>query len=282
MARPLLLAWLPFALATACTFDLPDVAGSAGSLAGSTTTGAAGGSDTTSSGGGGSATSGGTSATGGGAGSTITATGGGGAGGGATGGGGAGGTGGVAPEVIGCSDGEREAYDLMAFPAIAACAGGFSIPGLSMAAATPASCNRISGDDSINPSGQGCSAEDLCAAGWHVCKSSEDVDLHTAGAGCPSLVGQIVHYSTRQTMNVDTQVVCADPLTNSNNLVGCGSTLGQAPDNGDNCQPLDAIVKNTHCSTSVAWKCDSTNNEADVVTKTGPEEGGVLCCRDAL
>ena len=59
-------------------------------------------------------------------------------------------------------------------PNIAGCAGGFDVPGVTTAASMQPNCGRISGNSSINPQGTGCSVEDLCSEGWHVCTGAED------------------------------------------------------------------------------------------------------------
>src|SRR5262245_27652189 len=61
---------------------------------------------------------------------------------------------------VGCADGQREGFvDLSAYPHIAACAGGWSAPGV---IGVTAACDHHAGDDGPDPSGVGCSAADLC------------------------------------------------------------------------------------------------------------------------
>jgi hypothetical protein len=78
----------------------------------------------------------------------------------------------------GCADGMRDGYrDIVRYPRIAACAGGFQVMGLSQVSAP--TCARGAGNDGSNPSGVGCSATDLCAPTWHVCLSESDVATHS-------------------------------------------------------------------------------------------------------
>ena len=60
--------------------------------------------------------------------------------------------------VIGCADGTREGYtDLQLHPAIAACSGAWSIPGLVAANTLTPQCARQAGNDGALPAGVGCS-----------------------------------------------------------------------------------------------------------------------------
>jgi len=66
-----------------------------------------------------------------------------------------------------------------------------------------------------------------------------------------------------------------------NNLLGCGDGLGAAADS--TCAPLNRMVDWDSCDASAAWDCGTgahLDEEANVVTKPSPDEGGVLCCRD--
>jgi hypothetical protein len=249
-------------------------AGGAGGGSGGSATGgsATGGSST-----GGSSTGGG--ATGG------SSTGGGsvgGAGGEAGAGGGAGSGGGPVSDV-GCADGEREAYlDEAAEPNIAACAGGFSVPGTVTAASLSPACGRQGGDDGANPAGSGCSVEDLCAAGWHVCESSADVASHAETGACPDfdLLADFQFYLTRQAQTPNGNECAAFGATN--NVVGCGNMGDYLL--FDPCAPLDRRLRWFDCSASATWSCGADNSasqlEAELVVKSGAPQGGVLCCRD--
>ena len=75
----------------------------------------------------------------------------------------------------GCADGTREGFaDPVAFPSIAACDGGWTVPGLHRSSPT---CARQAGNNGTRT--QGCSASDLCAAGWSVCQSATEVRAST-------------------------------------------------------------------------------------------------------
>jgi hypothetical protein len=195
--------------------------------------------------------------------------------------GGAGGAGGAPPQATGCADGTREAFkDEVPFPYIAACSGGFSVPGLTSSASMSPACNRQGGNTGPNPAGAGCSVADLCAVGWHVCTSSQEVADH--GPGCPTDLAAGDFFATRQAQN---STVCAPPPVH-NNVVGCGdpNTFPDAPDPGDGCGPLDRMIKNDPCDGVLTpWAChNDAQNEAAVVTKEGAERGGVLCCKDTI
>jgi hypothetical protein len=244
----------------------------AGGVGGSSTTGAGGvGGSTTGAGGAGGFT---TTSAGGSGGSTTTST-----------------TNTVVNES-GCSDGEREyfmPYLGNAYKDIAGCAGGFFVSGITTPASMQPQCGRNSGDDSANPNGQGCSVEDLCSAGWHVCKSAGEVKNKSGyngyGGGCASLWNAPDQlWLTRQAQldNGD----CAGPPA-KNNLTGCGTGFGSNPD--WSCGPLNRSVNYQACIPTKAWFCGNGQqndpnsgllNEAEIVQKQGPEEGGVICCRD--
>ncbi len=172
----------------------------------------------------------------------------------------------------GCADGTREGFDDELN--IAACAGGFQIAGIT-GAETP-SCNRQAGNDGAKPNGADCSVDDLCAEGWHVCADAGDVARSTSTGECEMGAGN-TFWLTRQAQNENGE--CAG--SGSNNLLGCGNDVGQDPPAG--CEPLNTELRYTDCLTLDSWDCgtsDDANFEADVVVKTTPREGGVLCCRN--
>jgi len=195
----------------------------------------------------------------------------------------------------GCSDGTREGFvDEEIYPAIAGCSGGWSIPGL-LSDPKPA-CSYMSGNTSSNPTGSGCSAADLCAPGFHVCKGAGDVALRsvTGCVGAASAPG--LFFATRQGstgcgvctlgMLVDLDLCsgcscasgCAPNDTTANDLFGCG-TLG-APPAGD-CGVLDVSSWNACDALGAPWVCGGDGcNESNAVVKLGPQGGGVLCCAD--
>lgn len=186
-------------------------------------------------------------------------------------GGGMGGTGGV--DDVGCSDGTREGFlDIGTHPDIAACDGGWSIPGL--VPPTMPQCGRVSGNSSANPDGSGCAADDLCAPGWEIC-ASKDAVAQSSPTDCesadPSGDG---FYATRQSGTGANS--CAP--TGTDDLFGCGS-LGFGPNS--TCDPLDAAGANMCEQLPETWYCGDAPNavEAELVTKASAADGGVLCCR---
>lgn len=176
----------------------------------------------------------------------------------------------------GCADGEREGFvDLVAEPAIAGCGGGFAVPGLLVD--TAPSCDRAAGDDGDNPTGEGCNAADLCASGWHVCTSSDDVAASSADGDCtriaPEGAGELF-FATRQSGPGYQR--CGE---GSNDVFGCG-TVGMAAT--ASCWPLDRESWDLCSTIGDGWICgDDPEREAENASKPAAEGGGVLCCRDA-
>ena len=196
----------------------------------------------------------------------------------------------------GCADGRRDAFlDVDRYPRIAACAGGFSIAGLSRAFAP--TCDRGAGDDGPNPNGVGCSATDLCAPGWHVCVSAADVASHSPD-GCAGAADAAPRsfFATRQTgpgcghcatgadMSCDNSSCrpgCAQTERTTNDIFGCGN-LGATP-MASSCGVLDRFSNNLCSALGPPWRCDDDPRglrESDFVVKPGPGGGGVLCCED--
>ncbi|MCX4244615.1 hypothetical protein [Paraliomyxa miuraensis] len=172
--------------------------------------------------------------------------------------------------VNGCADGEREAFvDEVAYPDIAACAGGWMVPG--MYANVPA-CGRAGGDDGPLPAGAGCSVEDLCSEGWHVC--ADRFEVMAAGvANCNTETFGNAFFATGQSsMGGHTCSAGVD------DVFGCGD-IGWDMLNG--CAPLNRDSQNLCNALPAPWDCGpSSLLEADFVVKGGPESGGVLCCRN--
>ncbi|MCA9706420.1 MAG: hypothetical protein KDK70_11270 [Myxococcales bacterium] len=171
----------------------------------------------------------------------------------------------------GCADGEREALvDEVMYPDIAACGGGWSIPGV--LTGTPL-CNNQGGDDGPLPNGMGCTIDDLCAEGWHLCQSAMEV----ADAGitsCSELTWDGSFFATRQSsMAMDT---CS--AVGTNDVFGCGDIGLTAI---VNCNPLNRSTGNLCGELPAPWECDvEANSEAEFLLKEAPELGGALCCRD--
>jgi hypothetical protein len=212
-----------------------------------------------------------------------------------------------APDPSGCSDGTREGFESIAsYPAIAGCSGAWAMPGLT--ATTAPTCARRSGNTGMNREGNGCSAADLCAPGWHLCRGKDEVAAKANGscagavpAGAPnnSLFFAVVQNSTNNTT--------CDSSANHNDVFGCGN-LGIQLAAQKNCGVLTRALASTQqgtCGFNEAepnlgpWQClgDMMSHlaEGTVVTKVGcpnnacmydgrpvgnADKGGVLCCRD--
>jgi hypothetical protein len=211
--------------------------------------------------------------------STASGSGAGGGGGGVTGGsGGAAGAGG-APPLEGCADGERDGY--LTDPDIAACAGGFAVPGVGTSAKPVQECPEA-GNQTNNQTGMGCAAANLCGASFHVCTSAQEVGLKASSGQCPTDVIADSFWLTQQSLDGDGDS-CVAPT--QNNVVGCGDIGPEVPD-GSSCGPLTHYLRKEECGTPPApgispWQCgdDRGGTEANTISKPDPAKGGVLCCR---
>jgi hypothetical protein len=171
------------------------------------------------------------------------------------------------------------------FPEIAGCAGGWTIAGIinpESGSAIPPNCGRLSGDDSFNPEGWECSAADLCANGWRICSSARDVSERTKGwtKGCGADAdwppGTFFAAAVSGTGDNECKL-------GVNDIFGCGSA-GDGADAGT-CAPLTKYSDDKCDALPSTWDCGNgylTTNltEAKDVKKTGPEGGGVLCCKE--
>jgi len=180
----------------------------------------------------------------------------------------------------GCSDGTREGFrESSVWPLIAGCAGGFSQPGV-IGSLKP-SCALRAGDSSNNPTGVGCGAADLCDTGWHVCLDGPDVRSHSPTGDCEGcvLAGEPRFFLVAT--GATATGVCTSDRNTTNDLHGCGG-LGQ-PESQD-CPPLDRRMGFADCrETENIWSCGTASQgteEAEVVIKSGPTLGGVLCCKN--
>jgi hypothetical protein len=192
--------------------------------------------------------------------------------GGAGGGSAIGGSGGV--PTVGCSDETRELFDPAQDPDIAGCSGAWSVAGVQTAQSMVIHCNRQAGNDGTIPTGLGCSVEDLCSPGWHVCATSSEVFMHSSTGLCPTYLVPGL-WITRQGQGEGTNQ-CAPASVN--NLVGCG-TFGDVAH--ATCAPLDRRLDFGSCDMTATWECGlALDQEGINVTKIGSDEGGVLCCRD--
>jgi hypothetical protein len=215
-------------------------------------------------------------------------------------------------DAIGCADGTREAFtDRTAFPHIAACAGAWSIPGIFPAVppSTTAACATLGNSSTTAPAdGAGCASSNLCAAGWHVCFGGE-IRPRTADAGClatafppdtffaaavsgPGCFRCALRTGTvtgarcarEACMNNCSESSCSLQCRESpdltNDLFGCGSLGYGAP---TECDGLDRTAgNNCEAVPRTTWRCEGLFTESRVVTKVGPANGGVLCCRDGV
>jgi hypothetical protein len=184
-------------------------------------------------------------------------------------------TGGSCNADVGCSDGTREGFkDLATHPKLAACAGAWSVAGL--VTTTSPACGRVSGNDSANPKGTGCNVADLCQPGWHVCKSAVEVKDRSGTTGCAgaTTAGQNAFFVVRQSGSGG--AMCGE---GTNDLFGCGD-VGAAPDPAT-CAPLDRFSNELCSALPATWSCGTNGtDEANGITKTASENGGVLCCRE--
>ncbi len=186
----------------------------------------------------------------------------------------------------GCADGTREGFSSVDdYPDIAACAGGWQIPGFALGltgtGTTSPACQRHGGNDGVRPDGLGCSVADLCAEGWHVCESAHE--FSTKATDCrdalPPAGGALVFYGTRQRGPDKT----CDLLnqTGTNNVYGCGNFGSPAM---AACAPFTRMIRDADCKANPPWMCvdgpiDYNVSELLDVTKPGSAHGGVLCCR---
>lgn len=191
----------------------------------------------------------------------------------------------VQPGEGGCSDGVIEVASLedpgTSGLGIVACGGAWAVPGVVNAEET--TCGRGAGDDGENLSGEGCSAGDLCAIGWHVCLGADDVTAHQGESLCSQLRDGEATYVTRQSATPD-QETCGPGEGNESgdDVFGCG-TLGLE---ATNCSPLDrrlALIEDSPEQSGCPhpFNCgEDPLAEAANITKVEPSGGGVLCCHD--
>jgi hypothetical protein len=191
-----------------------------------------------------------------------------------------------APDISGCSDGTREGFRgdpkwPEIWPDIAGCAGAFDRRGVIGSPELQPSCELLAGDTNSNSEGNGCTAADLCAANWHVCRNGDDVAKHSPTGDCEGSVPAGEPRFFLVASGASPMGICsADPQA-VNDLHGCGG-LGQPED--QTCAPLSRRMGFADCmATSGVWNCgtqDDSLREAEVVSKTGTTLGGVLCCRN--
>lgn len=208
-------------------------------------------------------------------------------------------------DPVGCADGTREGFqDQGAYPRIAACAGAWSEPGVTIDDNEP-TCGHTAGNDGSNREGDGCSSIDVCAEDWHVCEGWEVADL--AGS-CDDAVpdgspDKSLFFAVYQPS--ENNSVCDDDADRGNDVFGCGN-LGTDLSEGQDCGVLNKVIASMNpgtCGYNEAepshgpWECygddDSHYHEGELVTKIGcwgdscsydgyavgnSDKGGVLCC----
>jgi hypothetical protein len=185
------------------------------------------------------------------------------------------------PALVGCSDGTREGFvSLEDWRDIAGCSGAWDVPGAMGPPAVEPHCGRAAGDTGSLGDGQGCSAADLCAEGWHVCRDAAEV-ARRSPTGCESAVAAGETRLFVVAAGASLQGVCLPDPAAANDLHGCGGVLGQPETAG--CQPLERRMGFADCAATGVWACGAAADhlrEAAVVTKSDATLGGVLCCRD--
>ena len=182
----------------------------------------------------------------------------------------------------GCSDGTREGFrDYINWPNIAGCAGAFDQPGVVGSTKLLPTCSRLAGDGNLIPDGTGCTAADLCAANWHVCRNGDDVAQSSPSGDCEGCVPAGEPRFFVVATGASSMGVCSPDPQAANDLHGCGG-LGQPESQA--CAPLSRRMGFADClATNGIWNCGDQSDslqEAAVVTKSGTTLGGVLCCRD--
>ncbi len=187
------------------------------------------------------------------------------------------------PATVGCSDGTREGFrDLLHWPNIAGCAGGWSEPGVIGSPDLSPPCGLASGDTSANPAGTGCGAADLCAAGWHICRNGYDVSQHSPTGDCESCVPAGEPRFFVAATGASPMGICSSDGRAVDDLHGCGG-LGQ-PET-ESCAPLSRRMGFADClATDGVWSCGQGGTdslqEGLLVTIPDPSMGGALCCRN--
>ena len=178
--------------------------------------------------------------------------------------------------LAGCADLTREGFaDASAFPDIAACAGAWSVPGLRVPSGP--TCERRAGNDGALPNGSGCGGADLCQTGFHVCLDSGDARA-SGLATCAALLPHPEHafFATRASGRGGG--FCSDDARAGNDLFGCSDLGYTTADCGVLSGWTDHKCKQL---ASTPWSCGADDDaEAQNVVKSGPANGGILCCRD--
>jgi len=182
---------------------------------------------------------------------------------------------------VGCSDGTREGFaSLTLFPRLAGCEGAWAIAGMRWSPG----CDRKNGNN-INPSGVGCAAADLCAPGWAVCSSRNEIATRLGAGSCENATTDPNTFFATSVGSVPSFGWKCDDQTNStDDLYGCGTSgnsfVPSAPNVVNTCLPLTKSSDNDCSSLDRAfWRCSgsSTMEQLNVTKLQGA--GGVLCCK---
>lgn len=159
----------------------------------------------------------------------------------------------------GCAAGSRDGFeDVELYPKIAACAGAWTEPGLQAPAAAKSPA-----------------ASALCAPGWHICTTLDEVAERTGDRGCEDAAPSAevpMFFATLE--SGPGYAHCKGEGTND--IFGCGS-LGAKP--AEDCGVLNRFSQNECSKLASPWSCEGSATELTTVTKPGVEGGGVLCCR---
>jgi hypothetical protein len=184
----------------------------------------------------------------------------------------------------GCADGTREGFhDVATFPHVAACAGAFLVGGLRVP--DQRTCSSEGGNNGTHAGGQGCSAGDLCALGWHVCKNGDDfvasgTNVTCAAAVASAALSETTFYASAQPSHGTG--ICDSSAADdggTDDVFGCGTggtlTVGMGA-----CGPFDATLGGGCGNDSVHWACGPMSSDERSVVKKSSGAGGVLCCHD--
>jgi hypothetical protein len=186
-----------------------------------------------------------------------------------------GGASGVDAAIVGCADGTREyLLDTTLHPGVAGCAGAFLTHGMLTKSEAGSPCHKRGGNDATNglSNGLGCSADDLCGGGWHVCVSAtefvDSIGTCAEDSGAPE--GGIFYASATR----GTGSLLCDGDGGTNDLFGCGATGAGV---GAGCGAFNASLS-TFKPISYWLLGGAATELVDVQKQAGL--GGVLCCHD--
>ena len=223
----------------------------------------------------------------------------------------------IATASSGCADGMRDGFrDATAFPNIAACSGGFTVPGVFPAPERTdlATCAMTGDDAATNAAGTGCSAADLCGAGWHICRGGE-ISERTSGMSCNAATDfpdqsfyaaavsgtgcdhcALPSDTTFDGCSADSCTAgCHESPSFNNDLFGCGHGNGRLIGTSEAaaCDGLNASGSDDCMGLAAdpSWSCTGSVRESQTITRipaTTPTcvgttscSGGEVCCGTA-